>query len=174
MTNKTAVRDIDPIEIEKFRKSLSNESTTLMPNDEGYEEALVRWSESSIAKAGLIVNVFSLEDIVATVNFARKHGCDFAVCNGGHTAFSSSNGGIVLDMRKRNKVQVDTEQKLVNVQAGAIWRDVYNAAWEHGFAVVGGSVDNIGVGGLTLAGGIGLLTRKCDDINRFCLLCHKT
>ena len=42
MTNKTAVRDIDPNEIEKFRKSLSNESTTLMENDEGYEETLKR------------------------------------------------------------------------------------------------------------------------------------
>src|SRR3954469_19731057 len=160
MTFKTAVRDINPIEIEKFKKSLSYESTTLMPNDEGYEEALIRWAENSIMNAGLIVNVFTLEDIVTTVKFARKHGCDFAVCNGGHTTFSSSNGGIVLDMRKRNKVKVDIEQKLVHVQAGAIWRDVYNAAWERGFAVVGDSVDHVGVGGSTLAGGFGLLTRK--------------
>src|SRR5215213_7170031 len=102
MTNKTAVRDINPNEIESFKKSLSNESTTLMPNDEGYEEALVRWANNAKLKAGLIVKAFTLDDIVATVNFARKHGCDFAVCGGGHSpsGFSSSNGGIVLDMRK--------------------------------------------------------------------------
>ena len=172
MTNKTAVRDIDLIEIEKFKKSLSHESFMLMPNDEDYEESLTRWAENSTAKAGLIVIVFTLEDIVKTVKFARKHGCDFAVCNGGHTSFSSSNGGIVLDMRKRNKVQVDIERKLVNVQAGAIWKDVYDAAWECKFAVVGTTIDHVGVGGSTLAGGFGFLTRKYDK-SPFCLLYHK-
>ena len=162
MTNKTAVRDIHPNEIESFRKSLSNESTTLVPNDKGYEEALIRWAVNAQLKAGLIVKAFTLDDVVATVNFARKHGCDFTVRGGGHSpsGHSSSNGGIVLDMRKRNKVQVDVEKKLVHVQAGAVWKEVYDAAWEHGLAVVGGSVENVGVGGLTLAGGIGFLTRK--------------
>jgi FAD/FMN-containing dehydrogenase len=162
MANKTAVRDIHPNEIESFKKSLSNESTTLMSNDEGYEEALIRWAINAQLKAGLIVNVFTLDDVVATVNFARKHGCDFTVHGGGHSpsGHSSSNGGIVLDMRKRNKVQVDVEKKLVHVQAGAVWSEVNNAAWEHGLAVVGGTVESVGVGGLTLAGGFGFLTGK--------------
>ena len=140
MINKTAVRDIDPNEIENFKKSLSEESTTLMENDEGYEEALNRWADNAKKRVGLIVMAFTLEDVVATVNFARKHGCDFAVRGGGHSpsGFSSSNGGIVLDMRKRNKVQVDPQQKLVHVQAGAVWKDVNNATYEHDLTVVDG------------------------------------
>ena len=65
---------------------------------------------------------------------------------------------IVLDMRKRNKVQ----QKLVHVQDGAIWKDVNHAAYEHGLAVVGTTVEYVGVSGSTLCGGIGLLTGRHD------------
>ena len=55
-------------------------------------------------------------------------------------------------------VSVDTEKKTVTAQGGALWRNVYAAAEKHSLAVVGGTVDTTGVGGLTLGGGYGYLT----------------
>jgi FAD/FMN-containing dehydrogenase len=55
-------------------------------------------------------------------------------------------------------VSVDTEKKTVTAQGGALWANVYAAAEKHGLAVVGGTVDTTGVGGLTLGGGYGYLT----------------
>src|SRR5688572_15971747 len=69
-----------------------------------------------------------------------------------------SEGGVLLDMRKLNKVRVDVEKKLVYAQGGALFGEVDQEAWKHGLAIVGGAVDHTGIGGLTLGGGFGYLT----------------
>ena len=73
---------------------------------------------------------------------------------------SSFKGEIVLDMRKLNKVRVDVEKKLIYAQGGALFGEIDNEAWKYGLATVGGALGDIGIGGLTLGGGIGHLTGK--------------
>ncbi|GBC07142.1 hypothetical protein RclHR1_07290004 [Rhizophagus clarus] len=78
-----------------------------MEGDEGYEKSLVRWADNAIKKAGIVVQATCLDDIVKTVKFANENHLDFAVCCGGHASSgsSSSEGGVVLNVRKLNKVR---------------------------------------------------------------------
>ena len=163
---KKLIKDVDPTQIQKFKKSFGTVGTAttnvLMEGDEGYEKSLIRWADNAIKKAGIVVQATCLDDIVKTVNFANQNYLDFAVCCGGHSTSgsSSSEGGVVLDMRKLNKVRVDVEKKLIYAQGGAIINEVDNEAWKHGLATVMGLVDHTGIGGFTLGGGFGHLTGK--------------
>src|SRR5436305_7642682 len=156
------IKDIDPAEVQKFKKSLDTATKVLTEGDEGYEKSLVRWGDNATKKAGIVVQATCLDDIVKTVNFASQNNLDFVVCCGGHSTSgsSSSKGGVVLDMRKLNEVRVDVEKKLIYAQGGAIINEVDNEAWKHGLATVMGLVDHTGIGGFTLGGGFGHLTGK--------------
>ena len=109
-----------------------------------------------------MVYATSAEDISAAILFSRAHSIDVAVYGGGHSSngSSSTNGGLVFDLRKMRKVTVDPERQTVLAQGGTIWEDIDIAAAEFGLAVVGGTVNHTGVGGLTLGGGYGWLTGR--------------
>src|SRR5688572_23984479 len=104
---KKLIKDIDPTNVQKFKKSLDAATSTFMEGDEGYEASILRWADNAIKKAGIVVKVTCLDDIVKTVKFANQNNLDFAVCCGGHSTSgsSSSEGGLVLDLRKLNKVR---------------------------------------------------------------------
>ncbi|CAI2179948.1 8356_t:CDS:2 [Funneliformis geosporum] len=160
---KKLVKDVDPTEVQKFKESFNDDITkVLVEGDEGYEASLKRWSLNAEKKAGIVVQPTCAEDISKTLKFASQNNLDFAVCGGGHSTSgsSSSEGGILLHMRKCNKVRVDVEKKLVYAQGGAIFGEVDQEAWKYGLAIVGGVVDNTGIGGLTLGGGFGFLTSQ--------------
>ena len=109
-----------------------------------------------------MVYVGSAEDISSTILLSRKHSVDFVVCGGKHSSSGASSitGGLVLDMGKMRRVEVELASKTVRVQGGCIWKDVDEAAAEHGLAMVGGTVNHTGVGGLTLGGGYGWLSGR--------------
>src|SRR3954453_14796565 len=100
---KKLIRDIDPIEVQNFKKSFDTVTKVLTEGDKWYEKSIVRWADNAIKKAGIVVQATCLDDIIKTINFANQNNLDFAV---GHSTSgsSSSEGGIVLDMRKLNKV----------------------------------------------------------------------
>ncbi|KAF8246118.1 FAD-binding domain-containing protein [Wilcoxina mikolae CBS 423.85] len=149
---------IDPGLVEQLKNSLKC-SAVLTPDSDGYAESLVRWSDSAERKAGLVVYVTSAEDISTTILFCRAHSIEIAVCGGKHsTSGTSSTTGLVIDLSKMSEVVVDTTMKTVTAQGGAVWKDVDEAAGEHGLAVVGGTVNHTGIGGLTLGGGYGWLS----------------
>lgn len=93
------------------------------------------------------------------VVFAKNMGIEIAVRGGGHatSGSSSTEGGLCIDMSRLRKVEVDLSAKTVMAQGGALWADVDKAAEEHDLAVVGGTVNTTGVGGLPLGGGYGYL-----------------
>jgi FAD/FMN-containing dehydrogenase len=92
------------------------------------------------------------EEVSVVIQFAKTRGIELAVCGGGHATSGSSSveGGLCIDLSRLRKVIVDTNAKTVTAQGGALWSDVDKAAEEHGLAVVGGTVNTTGVGGLTL------------------------
>jgi len=104
----------------------------------------------------------SAEDISATVTFCRENSIDFVVCGGKHSSSGASSieRGLVIDLGHMRDVKVDTETKTLRVQGGCIWKDVDEAAGPHGLAMVGGTVNHTGVGGLTLGGGYGWLSGR--------------
>ena len=96
------------------------------------------------------------------VAFAREHDLPIAVRGGSHNGagLGSVDDGVVIDLSQMRDVQVDPEARTVRVGGGATWGEVDAATNEHGLATPSGIISTTGVGGLTLGGGLGHLTRK--------------
>jgi FAD/FMN-containing dehydrogenase len=101
-------------------------------------------------RKGIVVYVGSSEDISTVLKLTQEYAVSFSVCGGKHSSSgaSSSTGGLVIDLGKMRNVEVNTANKTVKAQGGCIWKDVDEAAAEHGLAMVGGTVNHTGVGGL--------------------------
>ena len=102
-------------------------------------------------------------DVQAGVRFAAGAGLVLSVRGGGHgfPGFGTNDGGVVIDLSKLADVEiVDDERHLVRIGGGATWGQVAAALAPHGLAISSGDTKSVGVGGLTLTGGIGWKVRK--------------
>ena len=125
----------------------------------GYHRSI---GQADTALQAIVVYVGSAEDIAETVLLTRKFSIPFVVSGGKHSSggASSTTGGLVIDLAKMRRVTIDASTKTASVQGGCIWKDVDEAAAEYGLAMVGGTVNHTGVGGLTLGGGYGWLSGR--------------
>ncbi|KAG8528455.1 uncharacterized protein KY384_007373 [Bacidia gigantensis] len=157
--NRWAVDQNDTL-IKELETSLSENAQVLTPQRPGYKQAIIRWSDAIEKTAGVVVYPKTAEDVKACLAFSQQHSIDFVVAGGKHSSSgaSSTDNGLVIDMAKMREVTVYPESKTLRVQGGCIWRDVDEAAAEYGLAMVGGTVNHTGVGGLTLGGGYGWLS----------------
>jgi FAD/FMN-containing dehydrogenase len=135
----------------------------IRPEDPAYEDARTVHNGMIDRRPAAIVRCASVEDVIATVNFAREQGLDLSVRGGGHSVpgFGTNDDGVVCDLSAMREVQVDPDKRTARVQGGATWNDFDAAAYPHGLATTGGIISTTGVGGLTLGGGIGHLARGC-------------
>jgi FAD/FMN-containing dehydrogenase len=110
----------------------------------------------------LVVRPADVADVMTVVNFARGRGALLAVRGGGHNGagLGTCDDGIVLDLSRLKGIRVDPRSRLVRVQGGCTQGEVDHAASAFGLAVPAGTVSTTGIGGLTLGGGHGYLTRK--------------
>ena len=105
----------------------------------------------------------SVGDVQAGVRFAANAGLSLSVRGGGHSfaGFGTNDGGVVIDLSKLESVEViDSQRHLVRIGGGATWGQVVAAMAPHGLAISSGDTRGVGVGGLTLTGGIGWKVRK--------------
>jgi FAD/FMN-containing dehydrogenase len=132
------------------------------PGDEDYERARTIWNARFDRRPDGIAQCESAADVVEAVRFASEHGLLVAVRGGGHDYAGNSvcDGGLVIDLSRMRGVRVDPGSRTARVQGGARWRDVGAAAEPHGLAGTGGTVSTVGVGGYTLGGGFGHLSRQ--------------
>ncbi|THH09754.1 hypothetical protein EW146_g8589 [Bondarzewia mesenterica] len=136
---------------------LKLDGTILTPSDENYAAAIHRLTDLAIRKAAYVGLPTSYDDVLKLIAFARANALELAIKGGGNnindTGSSSSEGGLVIDLAKLNKVQVREGGQEVVVQGGALWGDVYQEASKHRVDVVGGNVWSVGVGGFLTGGG---------------------
>src|SRR5262245_13656359 len=109
-----------------------------------------------------IVRVKGIRDVQRVIASARKEGYELAVRSGGHSVVghSTTDGGIVIDLRELSNIEVDPVARTAWVETGATARQVTEALGQHGLVVGFGDAGSVGVGGITLNGGIGFLVRK--------------
>ncbi|OAP62330.1 hypothetical protein AYL99_04533 [Fonsecaea erecta] len=114
------------------------------------------------------------QDISTVLQIARDHQIPFAVKAGGHGVYagaSSIHGGILIDLSRINSVEVAPDRKSVFIGAGAKWGDVYGKLDPLGISVPGGRISTVGVGGLTLGGGISFAASRyglaCDNVKSY-------
>ena len=147
--------------IATFKSGLRGE--LIEPGDASYNAARKVYNAMIDRKPRLIVRCADVADVIAAVKFGREHKLAVSVRGGGHNAAGSGvcDDGLVIDLSPIKNVRVDPKKRTVLVGGGALWGDVDHATHAFGLAVPAGIISTTGVGGLTLGGGIGHLTRQC-------------
>ncbi len=144
--------------------------TTLHPSDPAYDEARSVFNSMIDRRPDRILRCHSAQDAVAALAAARLEGLPVSVYGGGHSVTGAAlvDGGVCIDLRGINEVEIDAEARTARVGGGATWGAVDAATQEHGLAVTGGRVSSTGVGGLALGSGSGWLERAfgytCDNL----------
>ncbi|MER6997361.1 FAD-binding oxidoreductase [Streptomyces sp. NPDC000410] len=154
--------------LKRLRESLSGEAVT--PADAGYDEARAVFNAMIDRRPAVIAQCESAADVGAAVRFARENELELAVRGGGHSVagLGSSDGGLVVDLRRMHTVSVDPEARTARIGGGATMSHLDRATQPFALAVTGGRASTTGVGGFTLGGGSGWLERKfglaCDNL----------
>jgi FAD/FMN-containing dehydrogenase len=133
------------------------------PDDSKYEEARAVYNAMIDRRPALIAQCTGTEDVTRVVGFARERDLRIAIRGGGHNGagLGTVDDGVVIDLSPLRTVEVDREARTVRAGGGCRWSDVDTATGEYGLATPSGIISTTGVGGLTLGGGLGHLTRKC-------------
>src|SRR4029450_988731 len=133
------------------------------PGDKDYDEARKVHHGMIHKKPPLIAPCADVADVISSVNFGRENDLLVAIRSGGHNAggLGICDDGLVIDLNPINYTRVDPVACTVTVGGGSTWGDVDHATHVFGMATPSGIVSTTGVGGLTLGGGVGHLTRKC-------------
>ena len=134
----------------------------LRPGDAAYPEACRIYNGMIDRHPALIARCVDVADVITAVNFARETSLPLAIRGGGHNGAGLSlvDDGLVIDLSLMKGIHVDTQTGTVRVEGGCVWGDVDHATHPYGVAVPSGFISTTGVGGLTLGGGLGYLTRK--------------
>ncbi|KZS43276.1 dehydrogenase [Paenibacillus glucanolyticus] len=144
----------------------------VVPGSPSYRAARMEYNRRISKFPRVIVFCRRTQDVINAVKWARERGVRLRVRSGRHSyeGFSTINGGIVIDVSAMNKVKVDRKNRVAHVQTGNPLARVYRKLWDKGVALPAGTAPDVGVAGLTLGGGIGLLSRKygltCDNLKQ--------
>ncbi len=134
----------------------------IQPEDAAYEAARKVYNAMIDKHPALIVRCADAADVISAINFGREQQLTVAVRGGSHNGpgFGTCDDGLVIDLSEMGGIRVNPVDQTVRVEGGALWGEVDHATHPFGLAVPCGFLSTTGVGGLTLGGGIGYLTRK--------------
>ncbi|MCK0123909.1 FAD-binding oxidoreductase [Gelidibacter sp. F2691] len=157
---KNSVKEVTPQKIKAFAAQLNGR--VILPSDANYDETREVYNAMIDKRPGLLAMCQNVDDVVAAVNFGRANNLLVAIRGGGHNGagLGICNDGLVIDLSGIKHVNVDTANQTVKVGGGNIWNEVDQVTHTYGLAIPSGMISTTGVGGLTLGGGIGYLTRK--------------
>ena len=134
----------------------------IAPEDPGYDQARTVFHGGIDRRPAVIVRVADAADVARVVSLARETGLELAVRSGGHSGAGHgvSDGGIVLDLADMRGLEIDAEGRTAWAETGVLTGEYAAAAANHGLATGFGDTGSVGIGGITLGGGVGLLVRK--------------
>ncbi|MGI8642606.1 MAG: FAD-binding oxidoreductase, partial [Thermomicrobiales bacterium] len=134
----------------------------IQPSDSRYEEARAVYNAMIDKYPALIAQCADVADVIAAVTFGREQGLRIAIRGGGHNGagLGTVDDGLVIDLSTMKGIHVDPDARTARVAGGATWGDVDHATHAFGLAIPNGFISTTGVGGLTLGGGIGYLSRQ--------------
>lgn len=132
------------------------------PSDEGYDLARRIFYGGFDSRPAVVVRVAGATDVAVVLEMVRGTGLDLAVRSGGHNpaGYSTSDGGVVIDVRDLTDLDLDANARTAWAGTGLTAAQFSDAVGEHGLAVGFGDTGSVGIGGLTLGGGVGFLSRK--------------
>ena len=142
----------------------------IWPQDPSYDEARQSFNARFSRFPAAIVVCDNTDDVRNAVRWARQEGVPLRARSGGHSyeAFSAVDGGLLIDVGGLTGVEIDLSRGEAVVGAGVRLLDCYRRLWKHGVTIPAGTCPGVGIAGLTLGGGIGLLSRHygltCDNL----------
>ena len=151
-----------PLEKSIFDFRFSLHGQLLQPQDPDYHVARKVYNGMFDKYPAFIARCADVEDVIASVKFARENNLLLAIKGGGHNAagLGVCDDGFVIDLSLLKEISIDPLGKTAFVQAGCTLGEIDRATHEFGLALPGGIVSTTGVSGLTLGGGLGYITRQ--------------
>lgn len=132
------------------------------PDDDGYDQARTVFYGAPDCRPAVIVKVANVTDVARVVTLARETGLELAIRSGGHSGagHGTTDGGIVLDLSDMKGIEIDVAGRTVWAETGLTAVELSTAVAAHGLAIGFGDTGSVGIGGITLGGGIGYLVRS--------------
>jgi FAD/FMN-containing dehydrogenase len=146
--------------IEELRHEF--EGRVIAPGDAEYDEARRVFSGNIDRRPAVIIRPADAKEVSRVVGLARETGLELAVRSGGHSGagHGTTDGGIVLDLAEMASLEIDPERRTAWAETGLTAGEVTKAVDAHDLAIGFGDTGSVGIGGITLGGGIGFLVRK--------------
>lgn len=134
----------------------------IRPQDGEYDEARKIYNGMIDKHPGIILKCRDKEDVIQAVNFGRENNLEASIRSGGHSGagLALCEDGLVIDLSEMKEIHVDPELRTAVIAPGNMLREIDKATHEHGLALPSGIIGTTGIGGITLGGGIGYLSRK--------------
>jgi FAD/FMN-containing dehydrogenase len=165
---ETRPRTLDQAALAAFAGQLRGD--LVLPDSPDYDAARTIYNATIDKRPAVIARCRDAADVIAAVRFARTHNLPLAIRGGGHNVAGTSlaEDGLVIDLSAMKGVWVDPSTRTARVEGGATWGDVDHATHAFGLATPSGIISTTGVGGLTLGGGFGHISRayglSCDNL----------
>jgi FAD/FMN-containing dehydrogenase len=134
----------------------------ISPEDAAYDTVRAVFYGARSRRPALIVRVADATDVSHVVSLARERGLELAVRSGGHSlaGHSTTDGGIMIDLSDMKGLEIDVAGRTAWAETGLTAGEYTAAAGDHGLATGFGDTGSVGIGGITLGGGVGFLVRK--------------
>jgi hypothetical protein len=160
--NEAGVGMLAHTELERTTLSSRFKGQVIMPDSPEYDQACTIFYGGIERKPAVIIRVADADDVAAVLSLARENGMELAVRSGGHSAagHALTDGGIVLDLHNMRDLQIDPNNRTAWVETGLTTGEYTSAADAQGLATGFGDTGTVGLGGITLGGGVGYLARK--------------
>ena len=134
----------------------------ILPEDSNYNEARTIYNAMIDKQPAVIIKCIDATDVIHAIKFARENNMEVSIRSGGHNGAGLAlvDDGLVIDLSGMKDIRINPEKRTAKIQPGSTLSEVDKATYEHGLALPSGIIGTTGVGGLTLGGGIGYLSRK--------------
>lgn len=156
--------------IDQLQRHLSAGASALTPASAGYDQARLVVNRRFDKRPAVLVRCATTDDAALAVRFAREQGVPLSIRSGGCSpaGYSSNDGGVVIDLSPMHVMTLDPVRMRARVGPGTVLEQVYSQLSTTDLMVVTGECKPVGVGGVTLGGGFGLLSRSlglaCDNL----------
>ena len=153
-------RIIMDLAFQQFSEQLNGH--LILPKDADYNEARKIYNAMIDKHPAVIVKCKDASDVVQAVNFAREHNLETSIRSGGHNGagLALCDDGLVIDLSDMKAIDIDADKGTARIESGNTLAEVDKATHEYGLALPSGIIGSTGIGGITLGGGLGYLSRK--------------